>query len=193
MTSPLTFSTRKPLPLLADRYASAFYDLASSQNALAAAETDLRNLESILASSAELRTLLATPMIKRDDLAKALAPLLDMAKFNTLTRNFLLVVVGNGRARDIPFILQAFFAHAASARGEVVAQVSSARPLDEATKKALQDALAAALSAHGVKSVSCEVVQDASLIGGVRVQVGSWMYDGTVKGRLQELGQVLRG
>lgn len=193
MTSPLTFSTRKPLPQLADRYACAFYDYAQSQNALPVVESDLTTLQKMLDDSAELRALLASPLIRRNDLAKALSPLLGAAKLSGLSCAFLMVIINNGRARDIPSVLQAFFAHAAAMRGEVVAQVAAARPLDAAAQKALADALAAALSAHGVKSVTCDVVQDASLIGGVRVQVGSWMYDGTVKGRLQELGQVLRG
>lgn len=182
----------RPLPVAPLRYARAFYDLAASRGALEQVEADLGALRSMIKESAELRRMLESPLLRRPILSRAVNALAVQAKFGALATQFLRVVVGNGRARDIPVILEAFFSILAQARGEVVAEVTAARALSAAQTGAIANALQQGMAGKGVKKVIVTTRIDASVLGGVRVQIGSNLYDGTLKGKLQRLAQLLQ-
>ncbi len=193
MTSPISlFKRGKPLPVVAERYAQAFFDLALERGQLDMAEADARAFRAMIAGSKELQGLLSSPVARRAVMADALGKLFDDAKFSALTRQFMQVSVGNGRARDMAVILDAFLARIAAHKGDVVADVTSAHTLTDAQQEALKKALLAALSAQGVKTVNIASHVDENALGGMSVQVGALMFDGTLKSRLHDMGRVLK-
>lgn len=189
---PLSLDHAKPLPPLARRYASALYDLAAERGQIEMVEKDADALDALIKESAELRRFLTNPLTPRRQIAASLEKLFESARFSGLIRHFMHVTVGNGRARDIPQILTAFRARLWAARGIVTADVVTANPLDAAQQDRLRAALADALATHGVKQVHLNARVEREVLGGISVQVGAWMYNGTLKSRLQELGRYLK-
>lgn len=193
VTSALSLNSEKPLPDVALRYARALYDLAQERGQLPMVEADTIGLATALKDSKDLATLVASPLQRRATLGKAVKALLGAGKASALTQSFAETVIMNGRAAALPVILDAFAALIAQAKGLVVARVTSARPLSDASRKALETALVSALADKGVKDIALKTKVDESLIGGMRVEVGPWLYDGSLKGKLQDMAQFLRG
>jgi F-type H+-transporting ATPase subunit delta len=110
-------------------------------------------------------------------------------KVSPHTLGLLAFVVEQGRARQLPQILNGLSDLAAEARNSVVAEVRSAIPLDAKQRKEL----AAALSKATGKKVEVKVLVDASVIGGIVAKVGDTVIDGTVRRRLEQLKEQVRG
>jgi F-type H+-transporting ATPase subunit delta len=168
------------LTQIARPYASALFDLASSENQLASVETSLSDVSRLIGESADFARFLRSPVITGDDKAKALDALLAKAKTNPLVSNFLKLVAKNGRLFALDAIITGFRELAAKARGEVTADVTSAAPLSAEQAKAL----GATLKAKIGKTVTLNQFVDPSLIGGLQVKVGSQMIDSSLKTKL---------
>jgi F-type H+-transporting ATPase subunit delta len=182
----------KPLPVVAERYAKALYTLANERGQLPMVEKELRNFLTLLSSSAELKRFIASPLLRRDVIVKGLDALFVKVSISGLAQQFFHVVVKNGRAAAIPVVIQAFLNLLAAHRGEVVAQITAAHALTDAQQEMIASALQQALSASGVKKIIISAKVDANVLGGMMVQIGSSLYDGTLKGKLQKLSQVLK-
>lgn len=195
MTNPsfaISSFTGKPLPVVATRYANALFLLASERGQLPMVEKEMRSFQSLLAASAELTSFITSPLLRRDVIVKGLDALFVKANISGLAQQFFHVVVKNGRAATIPTIIQGFLNVLAASRGEVIAEVTAAHPLTDAQKDMIASALQQSLSASGVKKIIIAPKVDASVLGGMMVQIGSSLYDGTIKGKLQKLSQVLK-
>ena len=114
---------------VAGRYASALFELADNAKALNSVAQDLDTFRKMLAESADLRRLIASPVINRELQGKALLAVLDAAGITGLTRNFIGTVAANGRARELPAMAAGYLAELARRRGETTATVTSAVPL----------------------------------------------------------------
>ena len=174
---------------LQGRYASALFDLASSQKAAAAVEADLGNLAEALGSSDDLAALIRNPQISRADAGKAVHGVAKLLEASDLTKNFLGVLAANGRLAALPDIIRAFAEIAAAARGEVTAQVTSAFPL----LKTQLTALTAKLKASEGKDVKINATVDPEILGGLVVRIGSRQIDSSIRTRLNTLAQNMKG
>lgn len=166
--------------------------LADERGQMPMVEKELRQLQALLNTSHELAQFVASPLLRRDVITKGLDAIFAKSGISGLAQQFFHVVVGNGRAAVIPTIIQAFLDALAHMRGEVVAQVTAAHPLSDAQKDMIATALQASLSARGVKKIIISSKVDANVLGGMMVQIGSSLYDGTIKGKLQNLSQLLK-
>lgn len=174
---------------VAGRYAGALFELASAQNATAAVEADLVKFEQMLIESADLTSLVRSPVISADDQAKALGAILAKTGANPLTLNFFNVLARNRRLFAAPEMIRSFRLLAAKARGEVTAEVSSAVALTEAQVTELKQTLKASVG----KDVTLDAKVDPSLLGGLIVKIGSRMIDSSLKTKLSSLKMVLQG
>jgi F-type H+-transporting ATPase subunit delta len=114
---------------LQGRYASALYELAFENKAVAAVESDLAGLGQALTESVDLAALIRNPQVGREAAAKAMDSVATLLKLSPLTKQFLGVLAANGRLDILPKAVDAFAAIASAARGEVKAEVTSAHPL----------------------------------------------------------------
>ena len=174
---------------LAERYASALFDLAGERHALDAIADDLRQLRAMLAESGDLARMIRSPVLSRDEQGKAIAALAESAGLSELTRDFLAVVARNRRLFAAPAMIDAYLRKLAARRGEVTAEVTVAQPLDEARQLALMEQLRRAVGAR----VAVDVRVDPRLLGGMIVKVGSRMVDASLNSRLQRLRLAMRG
>jgi F-type H+-transporting ATPase subunit delta len=186
-----SFSGR-PLPVVAMRYAKALFLLTVERGQLSVVENDLRSFQGLLRSSAELTSFITSPLLRREVIAKGLDALFVKASISGLSQQFFHVVVKNGRAAALPVIVQAFLDVLASQRGEIVAEITVAHPLTDEQKDMIASTLQQSLSARGVKKIIIASKVDASVLGGMMVQIGSSLYDGSIKGKLQKLSQALK-
>ena len=171
-----------------ERYAQALFDLAVDENAVAAVEADLKSLKTALAESHDLRVLVASPKFSAEDKGKALVAIAVKAKFNMTTIKFLGLLATNGRASVLPSAITSFQALAAKARGAVSAQVTTALPLSAAQSKGLAQALRLSLG----KDPEIETRVDPAILGGIKVQVGSRLFDASLKSKLDSLKFALK-
>jgi F-type H+-transporting ATPase subunit delta len=168
---------------VAQRYASALFELARDEKALDEVAGDLEAFSGLLAASEDLTRLVKSPIFSSEEQTRAIAAVLDKAGAGVLTANFIKVVASNRRLFAVPDMITSFRQMLAKERGEISATVTSAEPLSEAQVKALREALKDSMG----KDVSLNQKVDASLIGGLVVQVGSRMVDTSLKTKLNAL------
>jgi F-type H+-transporting ATPase subunit delta len=173
---------------VAERYATALYDLADESKALDAVAEDLRTIKNLISGSPELRRFLRSPLINRQDQTKGIQAVLAASKTGDLVRRFVGVVGGNRRLFALPGIIDAFLRHLAKRRGEVTVHVSSARPLSAEQSAQLTDALKKSVG----QKINIESKVEPELIGGLVVRVGSRMVDTSIRSQLQKLRRALR-
>ena len=174
---------------VAGRYAAALFELAEKQKNLDAIAADAVTIRSLLAESADLRRLVASPVIGREEQGQAIAAVLEKAGVSELTRNFVGVVANNRRLFALDDMCVAYRELLSSRRGELTAEVTSAQPMTDAQRDALEQQLRTAIGSK----VSLDASVDQSLLGGMIVKVGSRMVDSSLKTKLQRLELSLKG
>lgn len=173
---------------VAERYAQALFDLASEQKALAAVEADLKSIKAALAESRDLRALVGSPGFSAEDKGKGLVAIAEKAKYHATTRKFLGLLAANGRASTLGAVITAFQALGAQARGAVSAEVTTALPLTAAQTKGVSAALRQALG----KDPEITTRVDPAILGGIRVKVGSRLFDASLRSKLDTLKFALK-
>ncbi|MXP28758.1 F0F1 ATP synthase subunit delta [Porphyrobacter algicida] len=173
---------------LSGRYAAALFDLASEGGTVTAVESDLDKIEAALGESAELKALTVHPRVSRTEAEQALAGVAPLLGLSQLTANFLGVLAQNRRLNQLPAVIRAFRQIAAAQRGELTAEVTSARALtDDQLEKLRQK-----LTAREGRTVKLSTKVDPELLGGLVVTLGSRRIDGSIRTRLNSLSQALQ-
>jgi F-type H+-transporting ATPase subunit delta len=170
------------------RYARALLDLAAETGVLAAVEADIASLKAMLAASADLRTLVVSPKFTAEEKGAGLAAVAARAGVCETTAKFLGLLAANRRTAALGAVIAAFERLAAARRGLVAAKVTTAAPLTEAQAKSLAAALATAIG----RDPQIETIVDPAILGGVKVRVGSRLYDASLKTKLDSLKFALK-
>lgn len=173
---------------IAGRYAQALFELAKEDGALAALESDASALGAVLIESPELAAMIASPVVGRDEQCAAMAAVAAQMGLSTLTQNTLALMAQKRRLFVIPQLVQDLMARIAVEKGEVTAEVTSAKALTASQR----DALVASLKANVGKDVKLNATVDESLIGGLIVKLGSTMIDTSVKAKLAALQNAMK-
>ncbi len=168
---------------IAARYATAVFELAKDQKKLKAVEGDLASLEAALSESADFRNLLSSPVYSRDEQGAAISALAQKMNLSPLMSNTLSLMATKRRLFVVPQLVKALRDAIAKDKGEVTADVVSAKALT----KAQSDKLAKTLKERFGKTVTINATVDESLIGGLIVKVGSKMIDTSIRSKLASL------
>lgn len=167
----------------AKRYGQALFELAEAKGAVEDVERGLDAFVTMLGESEDLRGALANPAISAEAKTGALRAVADKAGLPELVTNFLAVAAANRRAGAIPGAAKAFKALAAAKRGARTAEVTSAAPLSDAEQAALKESLKKTLGSD----VDLALKVDPGILGGLIVQVGSRMFDDSIRSQLARL------
>lgn len=173
---------------IAERYATAVFDIAKDADALVDLETNLDDLAEALDTSAELRDLLVSPVIGREDQQNAIAAVADKMGLSDTLRNVLALMAQNRRLFVVPYMIAQLRIMIADAKGEITAEVLSAKALTKKQTSALSDALKAQVG----KDVKISAAVDESLIGGLVVKIGSKMIDTSIRAKLNSLQNAMK-
>ena len=174
---------------LAGRYATALFELARETDTIEAVAADLASVRAMLRESADLRRAARSPLIARAEKSAAMAALAQRARLGKPVAGFLGVAARNGRLFALEAAIRAFDALLARHRGEIDAEVVTARPLDAKRTAAIAGALARASGRH----VLSKARVDETLLGGLTVRLGSRMIDASVRARLRALEAAMKG
>ncbi|MEE2996570.1 MAG: F0F1 ATP synthase subunit delta [Pseudomonadota bacterium] len=174
---------------VAGRYAAALFELADEERSLDEIAADALTIRGLLAESADLRRLVASPVIGREEQGLAVTAVLEKAGVSQLTRNFVGVVAKNRRLFALYDMCISYSELLSSRRGEMTAEVTTAQPFNEKQRNELEQALRKAIGSK----VALDARVDPALLGGIIVKVGSRMVDASLKTKLQRLELSLKG
>ena len=180
--------TSSLVPTVAQRYASALFELATESGSADSVEKDLDRIASMIDESPDLMRLIKSPVFTAEDQVKALGALLEKAEISGLVANIVGLAARNRRLFVLPDVIRGYRALSAAARGEMTADVVSA---DEMTSEQV-DALSAALKESTGKDVKLNRKIDPALIGGLVVRLGSRMIDTSIRTKLNSLKIALK-
>lgn len=174
---------------LSGRYATALFDLAAESKSLDAVAKDLARIRDLINGSKDLARLVRSPVFSRAEQRRAIDAVLDRLSVTALTKNFIGLLAQKRRLFAIAGIIAAFETLLANQRGEMRAEVTSAKALkpDQLTMLAgtLKDVLK--------REVRLAERVDPSLLGGLVVKVGSRQIDTSIKTKLVRLERAMRG
>jgi F-type H+-transporting ATPase subunit delta len=174
---------------LAGRYALALFELAREQDGLDAVAADLGGLRAMLDESADLRRLIRSPVISREEQGRAIVALAERAGFHQLTRQFVGLLAHKRRLFVLPQIIAVYLEMLSEHKGEVRAELTSAVALSAAQLEAVKERLTASIG----QTVTLATAVDPGLLGGLVVRVGSRMIDASLRTKLQRLELAMKG
>jgi F-type H+-transporting ATPase subunit delta len=175
---------------VANRYARALVDVVTASTSTVQPEDAVRQLRAVgemLAGSLELRTALLTPAIANSRKRAVIGRLLGEMSVSDLIRNFVYVIINHRRIGLLAEISEAFELLMDQRLGFVRAEVTSASALDARRSASLE----AELSRLTGKKMRLRFAVDSSLLGGALARIGSTVYDGSIRGQLQQLRRQL--
>ena len=168
---------------VARRYAHALADVVMKSGETDSVKAELKSWEDMINSNADLQTAFGNPSIAQENKVKVLESLISRTKPTKTTANFLRVLLRNDRLSQISEINERLDGVLEERSGITSAKIISARPLSETQKAEFQTSL----NKMTGKDVRLNYEIDETIIGGVVTRIGSTVYDGSVKTKLEEL------
>lgn len=174
---------------LALRYANAVFELAAEERGLDGLAADFQTLKGLLQQSPDLARLVRSPVFSREDQAKGMEAVLAKAGAGDLTRKLVLLLAQKRRLFALTDVIRGFEQLLARHRGEVAADVTSARELSTAEVSELRNLLKDKLGRE--PRITTHV--DPKLLGGLVLKVGSRMIDSSLRTKLDTLRAAMKG
>ena len=167
----------------AGRYSLALYELAIEANTLSVIEVHSVSIIDLISSSEDFKSLIKDPTNNKEDQLNALNKISEQYKLNQLLTKFLSFLIFKKRFFYVDKILKSFVETCSIKRGELKAELTSAKDLTENEVDSIKEELMKNFSSK----IRLNYKHDASLIGGLIVQVGSTMVDTSIKNKLQQI------
>jgi F-type H+-transporting ATPase subunit delta len=172
----------------ASRYARAFADVVISfELDTKAVDQQLKDFAATWHGSVELRRVMENPSVPVDSKIAILDKLSEKMGLTQQVRNFFVVLTDHGRISALDEVLAEYRKEIDARLGISEAHVTTARPLDDDERRELEIQISRLTGTR----VHASFVQDNSILGGVIVRLGSTVYDGSVRGRLDKLKEAL--
>ena len=167
----------------AERYSLALFELSEENNLLGQIEDQSSSMINLINKNDDFHNLIKDPTISQGDMSKIINKIAENNKFHNLFKNFLNFLIQKRRFFFIERILKSFIEICSRKRGEIKAELKSAKNLssDEITQ------LTEVLSKNFSSKIKLSYKHDESLIGGLVVQIGSTMVDTSIKNKLQQI------
>jgi len=167
----------------ANRYSLALYELASEGNLISQIEDQAIAIINLIKSSNDFKNFIKDPTSNKNDLITVISKLSEQNKLENLFKNFLNFLITKRRFFFVEQILKSFVETCSKKRGELKAELKSAKEL---SSKEIQN-ITNELTQNFSSKIKLNYKHDKSLIGGLIVQVGSTMVDTSIKNKLQQI------
>jgi F-type H+-transporting ATPase subunit delta len=173
---------------VAGSYSRAFADIVIDDHLDADRSVkELRAIASLLNQSIELRRIWENPAVAEGQKRKVLDVICQRDQISTQVRNLVAVLIDHRRTHFLERIIDQLEKELDARRGFAEAQIISAKALNDAERRELE----AQVGRLTGKKVRARYAQDASLLGGATVRLGSTIYDGSVKGQLERIKEAI--
>ncbi|MDC3161997.1 ATP synthase F1 subunit delta [Candidatus Pelagibacter sp.] len=164
-------------------YAQALFELANEENSLKKIEEQVLAISKLINVSEEFRYLIKNPTTSLDDLIKVMETISEKNDFDNLLKRFLVFLIQKRRFFYLEKILIDFLEVCSRSRGEIKAELFSAKELSETDISNIKDELSQNFGAN----IKLNYKYDPNLIGGLILKVGSTMVDNSIKNKLQQI------
>ena len=171
-----TFSTK-------NSYSQALFELANESNSANDIENQVSSILVLVRNSKDIKEFIKDPTNKIEDQLKIINAISDQFKFNELLKKFLGFAVTKRKFFYIEKILNDFLFICSNSRGEIQAELSAAKNLNESEINKIKDELSSTFGSN----IKLNHKYDPSLIGGLIIKVGSTMIDTSLKSKLQKI------
>jgi F-type H+-transporting ATPase subunit delta len=173
---------------VASTYARAFADVVLDASLDASqAIGGLRRIAALLDESVELRRVWENPAVPVEQKRHLLDAIVKREGIEKQVRNLMAVLIDHRRTEFVTRIAEQLEKELDARLGFAEAQITSARELGDAEKRTLETQVGKLTG----KKVRAHFGQDASLLGGAVIRVGSTIYDGSVKGQLERIKEAI--
>ena len=164
-------------------YSQALFELASENKLINDIEQQASSILKLINNSMDFKDLIKDPTNKIEDQLKAMNKISDQFKFNELLKKFLGFIISKRRFFYVEKILNDFLNICSNSRGEIQAELSSAKQLNESEVNNIKNELSNTFGSN----IKLNHRYDPSLIGGLIIKVGSIMIDTSIKNKLQQI------
>ncbi|MFE4351102.1 F0F1 ATP synthase subunit delta [Peribacillus butanolivorans] len=173
---------------VAKRYAVALFQIAKEQNLINQLEEELRIVNEVFTNDNELLSFLAHPKMTKD--AKSALIANAFASLSSFVQNTVMLMVERHRTDEVTAMAQEFIELANEENSVADATVYTVRPLTESEMEAVSSSFAAKI---GKRNLRITNITDTNILGGIKLQIGNRIYDGTISGKLGRLSKQLLG
>ena len=164
-------------------YSQALFELAHEKNLINEVEIQVSSILELVIKSEDIKEFIKDPTNKIEDQLKTINTISNQFKFNELLKKFLGFLVSKRRFFYVEKILNDFLTICSNARGEIQAELSAAKNLNESEINNIKDELSITFGSN----IKLNHKYDTSLIGGLILKVGSTMIDTSIKNKLQQI------
>jgi len=167
----------------ANRYSLALYELASEASVITKVEENSNSFLELISNSKDFRNLIKDPTLSQEILENVINKISENFNLETLFKNFLNFLILKRRFFYIQQILISFNEICSEKKGELKAEIKSAKDLSQQEINKITEELSNTFKSK----IKLNYNHDESLIGGLVVQVGSTMIDTSIKNKLQQI------
>ena len=168
-----------------ERYSRALFEVIQEVDELEKVENDLKNFLSLLNNSIQIRNFISNPTQSKENQYNVLKLLSEKLDFSKNLKNFMFLLIEKRRIFFVTKITDSFLSLCAKKRGEVKASLVSSKELSEAELENISQELSSLTSS----TIKFNYKVDKELIGGLKLQLGSFMIDTSIKNRLNKYKQ----
>ena len=182
MSSNKSFSTET-----SERYSRALYEVAIESDEVVKIESDINSFQKILSSSLELKNFINNPTQSIENQNKVMNLLSEKLSFSKNLKNFLFLLIEKRRIFFVTKILDSFLKLCMNKRGELKASLISSKELSETELGSISKDISSSLGSI----IKFDYKVDKELIGGLKLQLGSFMIDTSIKNKLKKIEQMM--
>ena len=170
-----------------ERYSRALFEVLKEANELEKTEADIKNLMFLLKNSKEIENFIHNPSQSKENQNNVIKLLSEKFNFSKNLRNFMFLLVEKRRIFFVEKILNSFLRLCSQKRGEVKASLISSKEISEVELERISKELSSSTSS----TIKFNYKVDTDLIGGLKLQLGSFMIDTSIKNKLNKYKQKL--
>ena len=182
MNTNKSFSTET-----SERYSRALFEVSKDVGDLEKVEQDIKNLQTLLNESAEVKNFIHNPTQSKDNQNNVINLLAEKLFFSKILKNFMFLLIEKKRIFFVEKIIDSFLKLCSQKRGEVKASLISSKELSTNEIESISKDLSSSMGS----TIKFNYKVDKELIGGLKLQLGSFMIDTTIKNKLNKLEKKL--
>ena len=180
MSTNKSFSTET-----SERYSRALFEVAKESGEIDKIEQDIINFQFLLNSSLEIKNFIHNPTLNKDNQNNVLNLLAEKLNFSKNLKNFMFLLIEKRRIFFVEKIIDSFVKLCSQKRGELKASLISSKELSKAEIEVISKDLSSLMGS----TIKFDYKVDKNLIGGLKLQLGSFMIDTSIKNKLKKFEQ----